>query len=324
MDTPILLPLFAFVGVLAVAFAASTLMNRRPAAVRQRLSDHAVQVAVIDAKRVERINVLKEPVYSTAPGLNTLLRRFRPARTAVPDLIHADVKLSVLHYLLMRLLVGVGLGLCLQLITQNRFYAIGAALVGLMLPRIYLIRRGRQRRKDFEDQLAEAIDLLVGALRSGYGFLQGIESVAREMHDPMKGELLRIIEQVNVGINPVDALQELTERIESYDLGLFASAISVQRQAGGNLAEVLENLANTIRERRRIRGEVHALTTGPRVSSYILGFIPVALLLYFCLISAEYREIMLGTAFGKMMLTASMVWSLIGLVSSQKVSKVEY
>ena len=325
MDASILVAAVAFGGVLAATLAIIQVADRRPTAVvRRRLGDHAVRVAVDQGQRRERVNVLREPTYSASPLLNTLLRRVRPARTAARELILADAGLSVMQYLLLRLLLAAGLLVGFQLAAVGIVYGAPTAVVGLMLPRLLLKRRARRRRIAFEAQLAEAIDLLVGALRSGYGFLQGIESAAREMGDPMRKELLRVVEQVNVGVNPVDALEDLTRRLESYDLGLFSAAISVQRQAGGNLAEVLENLAATVRERRRVRGEVLALTTGPRVSSYVLAAIPVLLLLYFVAISSEYRLVMLGTLFGKMLLGAAGVWSLIGFLLSQKVAKVEY
>jgi tight adherence protein B len=196
--------------------------------------------------------------------------------------------------------------------------------VGLMLPRLWLRLRARRRIKAFEAQLAEAIDLIVGSLRAGHGFLQALESVSREIADPMRKELASVIEQVNVGVNPVDALQAMSERVPSYDLALMVAAITVQRQTGGNLAEVLENLAATVRERRRVRGEVHALTTGPRVSSYVLAAIPFLLFLYFLIISPDYRDVMLGTGYGKMLLSAACVWSLIGFFFSNKMAKVEY
>ena len=125
-----------------------------------------------------------------------------------------------------------------------------------MLPRVALILQARRRRIAFEAQLAEAIDLLVGALRAGYGFLQAMEAVTKEIGDPMREEFVRVIDLVKVGTPPADALLELPKRIDSYDLSLFVTAVTVQRTIGGNLAEVLENIAETVRERRRIRAEV--------------------------------------------------------------------
>jgi tight adherence protein B len=324
VDPAILLPVAVFLGVLAVAYAVSTMAGRSNATIRRRLDGHAVPIEVAAARRRARLNLLKEPTYSSVAAVNAVLRRLRPARTAVGELLRADSRLSVAQYLAVRAAVaGVGF-LAVRVVAGNAFVALAAGLVGVMAPRVTLIVIARRRRTAFEAQLAEAIDLLVGALRSGHGFLQGIESVSKEMGDPMRAELVRVIEQVNVGVDPLDALQLMTERIISYDLALFVSAISVQRQTGGNLAEVLGNLADTVRERRRIRGEVRALTTGPRVSGYILGVVPIALLIYFLLVSEPHREMMADTLFGRVLFGVATVWSMIGLFLSQKVAKVEY
>jgi tight adherence protein B len=140
----------------------------------------------------------------------------------------------------------------------------------------------------------------------------------------MSSELRQVLEEVNVGISPDEALEAMGTRIPCYDLGLMVSAISVQRQTGGNLAEVLENLAATVRERRRVRGEVMALTTGPRVSSYVLAAVPVCLFLYFFAISKDYRDVMTGTTYGWMLLGTAGVLATIGFVTSRKVAIVEY
>jgi tight adherence protein B len=151
-----------------------------------------------------------------------------------------------------------------------------------------------------------------------------MEAVTKEVADPMREEFTRVIEQVNVGTAPADALQELPRRIASYDLSLFVTAVTVQRTIGGNLAEVLENIAETVRERRRIRAEVRAITTGPRVSSYVVGVIPLAVLVILVAMDSDYRQVMLYETIGRLMIGFAAVWSLIGLATSPAVSKVEY
>ncbi|MDP9472487.1 MAG: type II secretion system F family protein [Chloroflexota bacterium] len=325
MDSSMFIAVMAFVGTLAVAFVVSTLAERRqPAVVRRRLDDHAVDVRLSEAKRLDRIKVLKGQTYSSIPALNAMLARFKPARTAALDLLYSQVRLSVPQYLLLRLVLAVGLYFALQAVGWGALLSASAGLVGLMLPRVLLILQARRRRAAFEAQLAEAIDLLVGALRSGHGFIQGIEAVARDIGQPMSGELTRVIEEINLGVNPTDALEAITQRIESYDFTLFGTAVSIQRSVGGNLAEVLENIANTVRERRRVRAEVKALTTGPRVSAYVLCLIPVGLLAFFSAVKDEYREVMFLSPFGRFMIGFAVVWSLLGLFFTSKVAKVEY
>ena len=324
MDIRLLLPLLVFLVVLAAALVAQPLVTSRRSRVRRRLSDHAVPVVVETGRQIERINVLKESAYGSGASLEKLLRRFPPARTAERELRFADVNLGVFRYLLLRGLAAAILALVLTAALGNPVFALVGAMAGLVVPRLVVRRAGSKRRVAFEAQLAEAIDLMVGALKAGHGFLQAIEASATELKDPMKKELQRTIDQVNVGGSVVHALEDLTHRIDSHDLGLLAAAIAVQRQAGGNLAEVLENLAATVRERRRIRGEVKALTASATMSGAIVGILPFGLAAYQIAISSDFRERMLGTQLGNLMLGFAFAWTLIGFFISQKMTKVEY
>jgi tight adherence protein B len=316
-------PAIAFILVVLGVIGFTALTGRKSSTAK-RLEEHTVPVSVHEAKRLERVNVLKELNLSRFGVVNAILVRFKPARTAAPELTRANVSLTVAQYLSLRCLVAAILFVVVKAFTGEALIALVGIPVGLMLPRIALIVLAHRRLAAFEAQLAEALDLLVGALRAGYGFLQAIEAVTKELPDPMRHELRLVIEQVNIGVPPVNALLEMPKRIASYDLELFVTAVSVQRSVGGNLAEVLENIAATIRERRRIKAEVRAITTGPRVSSYILGLFPLGLMLYFSASDDGYRQLMLGETIGKMMLGFAAVWSLIGLALSTFVSKVEY
>lgn len=322
-SAPLVVALAAFACVLSLGVVATCLAGGRSRDVKRRLETHVVRVSAEEAKQLERFNVLKAETYSAIPLLNAGLARFRPARTARIELLRAGVPLTALQYLLGRSILATVLKAGFLLIGWP-YWAPVAGIIGLALPRLWLRLRARRRRKAFEAQLAEAIDLIVGALRAGRGFLQGLESVTAEMTGPIHSEFTRVLEQAHVGVNPIDALTEITERIDSYDLALFTSSISIHRKTGGNLAEVLENIAQTVRERRRIRAEVFALTTGPRVSSYVLCLIPLLLLVAFSLMNASYRQVMLGTETGHSLIGFATVWSLIGLFFSQKVAKVEY
>jgi len=324
VDNPIILTGVVFVGVLALAYLVTVITTQDETKRRRRMDEHAVPVAVREAKRLERRHVLKDYSYSSVGLVNAVLGRLRPAQTAAVELTRSNVALGVAPYLIGRVLLAVVAFYIVRTFTGSLIFAIPAVPVGLMLPRIVLIVKARRRHKAFEGQLAEAIDMMVGALRAGFGFLQSIESVSTEMPNPIRQEFARVLEQVNVGTPPVVALAELPERIDSYDLDMFVTAVTVQRSVGGNLAEVLENIAETVRERRRIRAEVHAITTGPRVTSYILGLFPVGLMMFFLTTDDYYRQIMMDHLIGKLMLGFAGVWAFIGFLLSSAVAKVEY
>ena len=324
MNNPMVLTASVFIGVLSVVLLVSTLVNRGSALRRRRLDDHTVGIRIKEPKRLERHSVLKEYNFSSIGLLNTILRRLKPAQTAAVELLRANSPVTVTQYLLGRILLAAAAFFVVNAVTGVLLFAIPIAPVVLMLPRVMLVVLAKRRLKAFEGQLAEAIDLMVGALRAGYGFLQSIDAVSSEMPNPTREEFGKVLEQVNVGTTPTAALAHLAERIASYDLDMFVTAVTVQRNVGGNLAEVLENIAETVRERRRIRAEVQALTTGPRVSSYILGLFPIGLAAFFMLTDDNYRQIMTSELIGKIMLGGAFVWSLIGFALSTTVSKVEY
>jgi tight adherence protein B len=314
---------FAFVGVMAGAYGIAGYAGGGSRSVQSRLAKHTVQIQKDEVARRERVNILKGQEYSRFAILDRLLRRLKAGRTAHRELVRAHASITVMQYFLIRWALASVLGSMLYLVGGLPLALVGDVL-GFAVPRITIKLIGRRRHKRFEAQLAEAIDLLVGALRSGHGFLQGLEAVSRDMGGPMHEELVTVMEQVSVGTSPVEALQAMSERIESYDLTMFVSAVAIQRTAGGNLAEVLENIANTVRERRRIRGEVHAITTGPRVSSYVLSAIPIGLLCFFSATGTEYRQVMFTSPMGQIMIGFSVIWSMLGLFFTSKVAKVEY
>lgn len=321
--SPLIASVFAFVGVMAGSYAVYSFFGAGSRGVTNRLARHSVQVSVDEVARRQRLNILRQQEFSRFGLLDRILRRVKAGRTAHYELIHAHAKITVTQYFLIRWAAAFAFSIVFAVIVSPLLFPVGAIL-GFMVPRIVVTFLARRRLKRFEAQLAEAIDLLVGALRAGHGFLQALEAVSKDMDGPMREELITVMEQIAVGSSPVEALQGMTDRIDSYDLTMFVSSVAIQRSAGGNLAEVLENIANTVRERRRIRGEVHAITTGPRVSSYVLAMIPMGLLCVFSLTNPEYRSVMFTSPVGKLMLGFAIVWSLMGLFFSSKVAKVEY
>ena len=145
-----------------------------------------------------------------------------------------------------------------------------------MLPRFWLNRRKSGRLNAFNKQLPDTITLIANALRAGSSFLQAIELVVRESRPPISTEFGRVIREVNLGLPFEQALENMVRRVRSDDLELMATAISIQHQVGGNLAEILDSIAYTIRERVRIKGEIRTLTAQQRLSGYVVGFLPIA------------------------------------------------
>ena len=199
------------------------------------------------------------------------------------ELARADLRLKPSEFLFIWLgsIIGVPV---LMFILSFFLPALGSpialligALVGFLLPRFWLNRRKGGRLNAFNKQLPDTITLIANALRAGSSFLQAIELVVRESRPPISTEFSRVIREVNLGLPFEQALENMVRRVRSDDLELMATAISIQHTVGGNLAEILDSISYTIRERIRIKGEIRTLTAQQRLSGYVVGFLPIAL-----------------------------------------------
>ena len=199
------------------------------------------------------------------------------------DIARADLRLKPSEFLAIWGAAIVGIPLFLILLSPfvsafgSPLVWLLGAFVGFMLPRFWLNRRKNGRLNAFNKQLPDTITLIANALRAGSSFLQAIELVVRESRPPISTEFSRVIREVNLGLPFEQALENMVRRVRSDDLELMATAIAIQHQVGGNLAEILDSIAYTIRERVRIKGEIRTLTAQQRLSGYVVGFLPIGL-----------------------------------------------
>ena len=215
------------------------------------------------------------------------------------NLARADLKLKVSEYLFIwgATIVGIPIfmflaGFALPAL-QNPIILLVGAVLGFILPRWYVRRRQGKRINQFNKQLPDTITLIANALRAGSSFLQAIELVVREARPPISTEFARVIREVNLGLPFEQALENLVRRVSSDDLELMVTAISIQYSVGGNLAEILDPIAYTIRERVRIKGEIRTLTAQQRMSGYVVAFLPIALVGFLTIIAPSFMEPML-------------------------------
>jgi tight adherence protein B len=182
-----------------------------------------------------------------------------------------------------------GLSTILKPLGSPVFLLVGM-LIGFMLPRFWLGRRKGGRLGAFNKNLPDTITLIANALRAGSSFLQAIELVVRESRPPISTEFGRVIREVNLGLPFDQALENMVRRVKSDDLELMATAISIQHTVGGNLAEILDSIAFTIRERVRIKGEIRTLTAQQRLSGYVVGFLPIGLAMFLFIAAPGFMQ----------------------------------
>jgi len=226
--------------------------------------------------------------------LNKVVEKRDFGANLLRDLGAADLKLKPSEYLGIWAGFTIGVPVVMYLIGfvvpsfQNPLLLLLGLLGGFIGPRLWLGRRKSGRLKAFNKQLPDTITLIANALRAGSSFLQAIELVVRESRPPISTEFGRVIREVNLGL-PFDvALENMVRRVKSEDFELMATAIAIQHQVGGNLAEILDSIAFTIRERIRIKGEIRTLTAQQRLSGYVVGGLPFGLALFIYLAAPTF------------------------------------
>jgi len=205
------------------------------------------------------------------------------------DLARADLKIKPGEYLALFLISIIGLAFIAWFIGGRDIISlIIGAVAGLFLPRMYVRRQQSKRLVRFNEQLADMLNLMVNGLRAGYSTMQAMEAVSKELPPPICDEFRRVVQEMQIGLPMESALANLLRRIPSEDLDFVITAINVQREVGGNLAEILDVITYTIRERVRIKGEIRVLTAQVMVSGKILAFMPIALITVLWFINKEY------------------------------------
>jgi tight adherence protein B len=183
---------------------------------------------------------------------------------------------------------SIGRGMSSSQILMNIPGILIGGAVGFFLPIIYLRRQQGRRLQKFDNQLADMLSLMVNGLRAGYSVMQAMEAVSRELPPPISDEFRRLVQEMQLGIDMATSLQNLTRRIPSKDLDLVVTALNVQREVGGNLAEIMDTISHTIRERVRVKGEIRVLTSQVMMSGRVLAIMPVGVIIIMYFINRQY------------------------------------
>jgi tight adherence protein B len=205
------------------------------------------------------------------------------------ELARADLKFKPGEYIAVMVIASFAMAVVGYFIgTQSILMAVVGAVFGAYVPRIYVKREQSKRLVRFDNQLADMLNLMVNGLRAGYSNLQAMEAVSREMPNPIADEFRRVVQEISLGVPTERALDNLLRRIPSDDLDLVITAMNVQREVGGNLAEILDTISHTIRERVRIKGEIRVLTSQVMYSGRFLSMMPLFVIGILYLLNREY------------------------------------
>jgi tight adherence protein B len=289
-------------------------------------------------KKKEKPEGLAEMLSSSSAlaSLNRVVEQRDFGANLSRDLARADLKLKPSEFLGIWAAATVGLPVAFYLIGfvmpsfQSVIALIGGVVLGFITPRLWLNRRKSGRLNSFNKQLPDTITLVANALRAGSSFLQAIELVVRESRPPISTEFARVIREVNLGLPFDQAMENMVRRVRSDDFELMATAIAIQHQVGGNLAEILDSIAFTIRERVRIKGEIRTLTAQQRLSGYVVGLLPFGLAGFIFLAAPTFFDPMwdpkvalAGLPAGIIILGAGLLMMMIGFTFIRKIVDIE-
>jgi tight adherence protein B len=292
------------------------------AVVQERLGRYAE--AGYDIGSMTEAEPARERGSPLTEGLNKALQGRGFADNIATQLARADLKLTVAEYLALQVIAVIGgfVGAYI-LFGGGILLAAAAAVIAFFIPRIYLRFSQRRRLNMFNDQLGDAINQMSNGLRAGYSVLQAMDSVASELPAPISVEFRRVVQEMQLGLSMEQALNNMLRRINSDDLDLMITAINVQREVGGNLADILDVISFTIRERVRIKGEIRTLTAQGRMSAYVITFLPIGLTLLLLVLNREYMMQMFTHTCGWIMLGVGIILIASGAFALNKITNIE-
>ena len=290
----------AFGGILALTFGAVSVLSASSGS--QRVIERrylGIRATNGDTPGDESASILLklEPTGST-DGIDALLQRFQIIRSLEKQIIQADVKTSPAKIIGIAAGLLVAGGVLTSVWVQVAIVQLGVALAFGYTPFLYLKFKRSRRLKKFDLCLADAVDMMSRALRAGHAMTASINIVAEQSLEPVRSEFAEVFKQQNFGLPIRDAMQQMLERIPSPDLRVVVTGILVQKETGGNLAEILDRTANTIRERLKIQGEIRTHTAQGRLTGYILCALPVVMLLIINWINPGYSDVLVETPTG--------------------------
>jgi tight adherence protein B len=319
MEMTIGISVLAFLSIFVLFFGIDRVLSSHSSVIESRLDRYASRPAV-DAELLEAAATQPRLVR----GLNRMIASRSNSNQLATQLARANVKLTVSEFVLINIAaVLIGFLVALFLTSNNLILALIGAVVGFYMPRFYVRRLQAKRLDAFNNQLGDTLVLLSNSLRTGYSLLQSMETVSKELPAPISTEFARVVREIGLGLTVQEAMAHLLERINSDDLDLVITAINIQHEVGGNLAEILDTIAHTIRERVRIKGQIRALTASQRLSGNVVALLPVAVGIFLAVFNPSYVSGLWKETCGVGMLVFGAITIISGYFAIRKITDIE-
>ncbi|MBD0371391.1 MAG: type II secretion system F family protein [Pyrinomonadaceae bacterium] len=319
-----LIPFLVFLFCLFLVLGAYLLATRGTEAKRERLRQRLGEV-LLHSAQTEDVEVLlaREELMSEIPWMNRMLVRVQAAMQLKRVLDQADLHITVTRLVMFSVMAGILAALAVSMLTISLLIIVLIGFAGAAIPFIHVFWMRRKRFDKFLEHLPDALELMSRALSAGHAFSEALHMVSTEMPEPISTEFRKTYEEQNLGLSLKLALENLTQRVPLLDLRLCVTAILIQRETGGNLAEILEKVAVTIRERFRILGDLKTLTTSSRLSAWLLCGLPIFVAVAVTAMNSEYMSVLWKDQRGHKLIAAAMLMQVAGMLIVRKILQIK-
>ena len=321
--TAALMAFLVFVVVAIAAFALGSLVNERSAQARLLKERLASERKAPERAPEEELALLRDEQMSRIPALDNLLRRSERVSNIQKMLAQAGMSVRAGNFLGLCAVVGVVGAIVSYILSKRVEVAWVALLVGLVLPYSVVSYKRNKRFEKFEELFPEAIDTLARAVRAGHAFTTALEMITDEVAEPVSGEFRQLYEEQKFGMPVRDALMNLTERMPLVDVKFFVTAVMLQRETGGNLAEILDNLSYVIRERFKIQRQVRVYTAQGRLTMALLMGMPPIIVAVMLLLNPGFIRPLFSDPIGHTLLVAGITLQTVGYFVIRKIIKIQ-
>jgi tight adherence protein B len=315
---------FVFLACLFIVYALYLFTSRKSDARRRLLNERLAEAIRMSAHSTDvDVQLAREELLSEIPWVNRSLIKLELSGSIKRMIDQADLQITVMRLVLFSFTAAALGFLAASMITISLPLKILFALIAGALPFLHVIGKRKKRMKRFLQLLPDALDLMARGLSAGHAFTEALQMVATEMPEPISSEFRKTYDEQNLGLSLKLALDNLVHRVPLLDLRMCVTAIMIQRETGGNLSELLEKVAYTIRERFRIMEDLKTLTLSSRWSAWLLCLLPVFLAVYMTLVNPQHMEVMWRDPRGHTLLFVAATMQILGMLMVQKIMKIK-
>lgn len=314
---------FVFLTGLFLVYALYLITSRSSDAKRALLKERLADAIRSSAHSVdEDVQLARQELMSEIPWVNRVLLRMQITSQLKQIIDQADSQITVMRLVLFSLTAGVLAFLAASMLSPSLILALFFGVIATVLPFLHILSKRRKRLNKFLQLLPDALDLMSRGLSAGHAFTEALQMVASEMPEPISMEFRKTYEEQNLGLSLKLALENLVQRVPLLDLRMCVTAVMIQRETGGNLSELLEKVAHTIRERFRIMEDLKTMTLSSRWSAWLLCGLPIFLAVYVTVMNPGYMDVMWRDPRGHWLLAIAGIMQVLGMLLVQKIMKI--